>query len=162
MASGSPTSRTRIHSCPAIACSYRSEIFVELRSASCPSSHKILRASSAVFACQYLVATTATPPGTTTTSKTPGNPSMDDLSKDRSFPPKHGQFLTAAYTISGNSKSIPKIADPSTLEGMSTFGCDFPRICHSDLGLRIRFCGGTFLLAASASCPNVKCRDDCL
>ena len=72
-----------------------------------PSSQTIGRASSAVFACHQVSATTATAVSfTLTTLRTPGRPAIFDSSKLFSLPPNTGQSLIAAHSMPGSLTSM--------------------------------------------------------
>ena len=73
-----------------------------------PSSQSIGSASSAVFACHQVSATTATALSPTrTTFLTPFMPAIFAASKLLSLPPKTGQSLIAALSMPGSLTSMP-------------------------------------------------------
>ncbi len=73
-----------------------------------PSSQTIGSASSAVFACHQVSATTATAESPTgTTFRTPFMPATFAASKLFTLPPNTGQSLIAAFSIPGSFRSNP-------------------------------------------------------
>ena len=73
-----------------------------------PSSHSIGSASSAVFACHQVSATTATAESPTcTTFFTPFMPVTRPASKLFTLPPNTGQSLIAAFSMPGSFRSKP-------------------------------------------------------
>jgi hypothetical protein len=73
-----------------------------------PSSQVTGKASSAVFACHHVSATTATAVAPTCmTFFTPGMPLTLAASKLFTLPPKTGHSLIAAFTMPGNFRSKP-------------------------------------------------------
>ena len=71
-------------------------------------------------AAQKLVATTATPFGISTTARTPSTARASRASKDATAPPRSGGRTTCATSMPGTRTSRPKIAEPSTLAGVSS------------------------------------------
>ncbi|WP_431268626.1 hypothetical protein [Dankookia sp. P2] len=73
-----------------------------------PASHSIFSASSAVFACHQVSATTATALSPTrTTFFTPGRAIAAASSKPFGLPPKTGQSRIEALSMPGSLRSAP-------------------------------------------------------
>src|SRR5438067_12534354 len=90
------------------------------------SSHSILSASRAFFACQKLVASTATPLGTSTTYLTPGTFAACEASNLATFAPKRGGCATTAVRILGRRTSCVNIAVPLHFALESVRGAPLP------------------------------------
>ena len=71
-------------------------------------------------------ATTATPVGTSTTFFTPGMAMAFAASKRATFPPSTGGRATAAWSMPGMRTSMPKVAAPRVLAGVSSRGTGLP------------------------------------
>src|SRR5207247_11372455 len=117
-----------------------------------PSSQTIGSASSAVFACHQVSATTATVVSLTLTARrTPGLPAILDSSKLTSLPPNTGHALIAAFIMPGIFKSMAKILLPLSLSAVSSLFIGLPAIFHCFGSLSWTLLGsGAVSLAAAA------------
>src|ERR1700683_2814287 len=80
-----------------------------------PSSHAMRSASDARLACHQDSATTATASGMRTMRRTPFIAAIEVSLTDFSAPPNTGQWMTAAYSMSGGRTSMAKTGCPVTL-----------------------------------------------
>src|ERR1700688_2284279 len=105
------------------------------------------------MADQVSCASTATPLEIATTLTTPGTALVLEASKLATFPPNTGQRWTTAYSIPGKRTSMPNLALPSTLMGVSKRLGDVP-IKRNCLGsFNTTEDGGLNCAAASAKLP---------
>jgi len=126
-----------------------------------PSSHSIVSASSAVFACHQVSAITATALSPTgTTFFTPGRFAIAAALKLLTLPPNTGQSLIAAFSMPGSFRSMPKTCEPSSLAAVSRRLTGLPAIFQVFGSFSTTSVGGASLAAAPATFPNVVVRPD--
>ena len=112
--------------------------------------------TSALRACmafQVLSATTATPDEICTTCFTPGMALVFAASKLATLPPNTGQRATTAYSMLGRRTSMPNVALPLTLSGVSRRLRGLPMMLNWLGSFSATPVGGGSLAAASASSP---------
>jgi len=119
-----------------------------------PRSQSIFTASSAVFACHQVSATTATALSpTATTLRMPGLPATAAASKPLSLPPATGQARIAALTMPGRTRSMPNTRLPLVLSALSSRASALPAMVQDFGSLSGTSLGGSSLAAASATLP---------
>src|SRR5664279_6290104 len=90
------------------------------------SSHSTFSASRPFFACQNVVASTATPLGTSTTYLTPGTFAASVASNLSTVAPNVGGCMTTAVSMPGNCTSCVNLAVPLDLARESVRGTPLP------------------------------------
>ena len=122
------------------------------------SSHAMRSASDARLACHQDSATTATASGIRTMRRTPFIPAIEVSSTDCSAPPNTGQWMTAAYSMSGSRTSMAKTGCPVTLSCRSRRRRGVPASFQSRGSFSATLAGGSILAAPSATAPKVTLR----
>ncbi len=130
----------------------------ELRFSAPLSSQVTLSASRPNLAAQKPLATTATPPGTSTTLTTPGTAAAALASKALTVAPNCGGRLSSATNMPGNATSNVNCAVPLTLAGTSTRGTLRPMSLKSFGSLSVTLSGTGSFAALPASAPKLAWR----
>jgi hypothetical protein len=110
--------------------------------------------SRALRACHQDSATTATPEDVSTQAFTPGMERAFSSLKVLTEPPSVGGCASAAYSMLGSFTSMPKMALPSTFDGVSLRFCAWPMMVNSPGDFRGTSLGTGSFAAASATSPN--------
>jgi hypothetical protein len=118
-----------------------------------PRSHCTSSASRPFFAAQKLLATTATPLGSSTTCVTPVRPFTLSALNEATFAPNTGGCATSAVCRFLRCTSRPNVALPFTFSAESRRRVGLPISLKSLAGLSCTFSGTGSFAAASASWP---------